>query len=216
MKLIVIGNGMVGQRLLEQLQAAASNFEITVLCEESRPAYDRVHLTSYFSGKSAQDLSLAAPDFFDRSGISLQLSERAVAIDRGRCVVIGGGLLGLEAAKALKDLGLETHVVEFAPRLMAVQIDDAGGSMLLGRIRDLGVGVHTGKQTTAIVDGSERAHCLRFADGSVLETDLIVFSAGIRPRDEVARAAGLEVGGRGGVVIDDACRTSDPDIFAIG
>ncbi len=274
MKLIVIGNGMVGQRLLEQLQANASDLETTVLCEESRPAYDRVHLTSYFSGKSAQELSLVESDFFDRSGISLKLSERAVAIDRGRrvvetasglrleydrvvlatgsypfvpsipghdrpgCfvyrtiddldairnasvqaksgVVIGGGLLGLEAAKALKDLGLETHVVEFAPRLMAVQIDDAGGSMLLGRIRDLGVGVHTGKQTTAIVDGSERAHCLRFADGSQLETDLIVYSAGIRPRDELARAAGLEVGGRGGVVIDDACRTSDPDIFAIG
>jgi nitrite reductase (NADH) large subunit len=273
-KVIVIGNGMVGQRLLEQLQASGSELEITVLCEESRPAYDRVHLTSYFSGKSAQDLSLVPPDFFDRSGIRLQLSERAVAIDREQrlvktasglsleydrvvlatgsypfvpsipghdrpaCfvyrtiddldairnasanaksgVVIGGGLLGLEAAKALKDLGLETHVVEFAPRLMAVQIDDAGGSMLLGRIRNLGVGVHTAKQTTAIADGSERAHCLRFADGSLLETDLIVFSAGIRPRDELARAAGLMVGERGGVVIDDACRTSDPDIFAIG
>jgi len=273
-RLVVIGNGMVGQRLLEQLQANASDLEITVLCEESRPAYDRVHLTSYFSGKSAQDLSLVDPDFFDRSGISLQLSERAVAIDRGRrvvetaggqrleydrvvlatgsypfvpsipgsdrpgCfvyrtlddldairsasgnaksgVVIGGGLLGLEAAKALKDLGLETHVVEFAPRLMAVQIDDAGGRMLLGRIRDLGVGVHTGKQTTAIADGGERANCLRFADGTQLETDLIVFSAGIRPRDELARDAGLKVGERGGVVIDDACRTSDPDIFAIG
>jgi nitrite reductase (NADH) large subunit len=265
---------MVGQRLLEQLQANASNFEITVLCEESRPAYDRVHLTSYFSGKSAEELSLAPPDFFDRSGISLKLSERAVAIDRERrvvetasglsleydrvvlatgsypfvpsipgcdrpgCfvyrtiddldairhagasaksgVVIGGGLLGLEAAKALKDLGLETHVVEFAPRLMAVQIDDAGGSMLLGRIRSLGVGVHTAKQTTAITDGSERVQCLRFADGTHLETDLIVFSAGIRPRDELARAAGLKVGERGGVVIDDACRTSDPDIFAVG
>src|SRR6267142_792690 len=235
MKLIVIGNGMVGQRLLEQLQANASELEITVLCEESRPAYDRVHLTSYFSGKSAQELALAPPDFFDRLGISLKLSERAVAIDRGRrvvatagglsleydrvvlatgsypfvpsipgcdrpgCfvyrtiddldairnasvnakrgVVIGGGLLGLEAAKALKDLGLETHVVEFAPRLMAVQIDDAGGSMLRGRIRDLGVGVHTAKQTTSIADGSERAHCVRFEDGSLLETDLIVFSA---------------------------------------
>ena len=274
MKLVVIGNGMVGQRLLEQLQASLPKLEITVLCEESRPAYDRVHLSSYFSGKSAQELSLVESDFFDRSGISLKLSERAVAIDRERrvvetasglrleydrvvlatgsypfvpsipgcdrpgCfvyrtlddldairlasgnaksgVVIGGGLLGLEAAKALKDLGLETHVVEFAPRLMAVQIDDAGGRMLLGRIRDLGVGVHTAKQTTAIADGSERAQCLRFADGSVLETDLIVYSAGIRPRDELARATGLEVGGRGGVVIDDACRTSDPDIFAIG
>ncbi|HEY4969989.1 MAG TPA: nitrite reductase large subunit NirB, partial [Steroidobacteraceae bacterium] len=274
MKLIVIGNGMVGQRLLERLRTGAAKLDITVLCEESRPAYDRVHLTSYFSGKSAQDLSLVEAGFFDRPGISLKLSETAVAIDRERhtvktadglsleydrlvlatgsypfvpqipghdrpcCfvyrtiddldairsasataksgVVIGGGLLGLEAAKALKDLGLETHVVEFAPRLMAVQIDDAGGSMLRGRIRGLGVSVHTAKQTTAIADGTERAHCLRFADGSELETDLIVFSAGIRPRDELARVAGLQVGDRGGIVIDDACRTSDPAIFAIG
>jgi nitrite reductase (NADH) large subunit len=273
-KLIVIGNGMVGQRLLEQLRTGAAKLDITVLCEESRPAYDRVQLTSYFSGKTAQELSLVAADFFDRPGISLRLSETAVAIDRerrivetagGLCleydrlvlatgsypfvpkipghnrpgcfvyrtiddldairsasataksgVVIGGGLLGLEAAKALKDLGLETHVVEFAPRLMAVQIDDAGGSMLRGRIRSLGVGVHTGKQTTEIVDGNGHAHCLRFADGSDLETDLIVFSAGIRPRDELARTAGLQVGDRGGVVIDDGCRTTDPDIFAIG
>src|SRR3984893_4461876 len=267
MKLIVIGNGMVGQRLLEQLQASASELEIMVLCEESRPAYDRVHLTAYFSGKSAEQLSLVEPDFFDRSGISLKLSERAVAIDRERrvvvtasgltleydravlatgsypfvpaipghdrpgCfvyrtiddldairnaavnaasgVVIGGGLLGLEAAKALKDLGLQTHVVEFAPRLMAVQIDDAGGSMLLGRIRNLGGGVRTAEQTTAITDGSAYAHCLRFADGSQLETDLIVFSAGIRPRDELARAAGLKVGEGGGVGVDDDCRTAD-------
>ena len=87
MKLIVIGNGMVGQRLLERLQAGASQYEITVLCEESRPAYDRVHLTSYFSGKSAQELSLVEPDFFARAGIGLKLSERAVAIDREQRVV---------------------------------------------------------------------------------------------------------------------------------
>src|SRR5450631_78191 len=194
MKLVVIGNGMVGQRLLELLQTKKSTaLDITVLCEEPRPAYDRVQLTSYFSGKSAEDLSLVPPGFFDQPGIRLMLSERAVSINRAlrqietsggeqleydylvlatgsypfvppiaggkragcfvyrtiedlnairdaslsakRGVVIGGGLLGLEAAKALKDLGLETHVVEFAPRLMAVQIDDAGGRMLLGRIR---------------------------------------------------------------------------------
>lgn len=275
MKLVVIGNGMVGQRLLEQLRTGgAPLFEITVLCEEPRPAYDRVHLTSYFSGKSAQELSLVEAGFFERPGIRLCLAERAVAIDRERrrvetdrgrqleydclvlatgsypfvpsipgrdrsgCfvyrtiedldairsasaaatsgVVIGGGLLGLEAAKALTDLGLETQVVEFAPRLMAVQIDDGGGRMLRSRIAELGVGVHTGKQTIEIVRGSGRAHCLRFADGGELETDLIVFSAGIRPRDEIARAAGLAVGERGGVVVDGACRTSDPDIFAVG
>src|ERR1700730_2515273 len=99
MKLIVIGNGMVGQRLLEQLQTSASHLEITVLCEESRPAYDRVHLTSYFSGKSAQELSLIEPDFFERSGISLKLSERAVALDRERRVVTTASGLVLSYAR---------------------------------------------------------------------------------------------------------------------
>jgi len=279
MKLVVIGNGMVGQRLLEQLQeaiapASAPAYEITVLCEEPRPAYDRVHLSSYFSGKSAEELSLVEPGFFERTGIQLHVADRAVAIDRERrqvetasgrrlpydrlvlatgsypfvppipgrdrpgCfvyrtledldairsasaqaksgVVIGGGLLGLEAAKALKDLGLDTHVVEFAPRLMAVQVDEGGGRMLYSRIAELGVGIHTAKQTLEIVDGATHAQRLRFADGSELETDLIVFSAGIRPRDELARTAGLAVGERGGIVVDGACRTSDPDIFAIG
>ena len=131
-------------------------------------------------------------------------------------VVIGGGLLGLEAAKALQDLGLQTHVVEFAPRLMAVQLDDAAGQVLRKKIEEIGVRVHTGKNTLEIVAGSEHFHALKFTDGSVLEADVIVFSAGIRPRDELARSCGLEVGARGGIVIDNHCRTSDPDIYAIG
>ncbi|MGQ0525256.1 MAG: nitrite reductase large subunit NirB [Betaproteobacteria bacterium] len=130
--------------------------------------------------------------------------------------VVGGGLLGLEAAKALKDLGLETHVVEFAPRLMAVQLDDAAARLLRRKIEALGVFVHTSKSTREIVDGVERPQRMVFADGSALETDLIVFSAGIRPHDELARAAGLAVGERGGVVIDDHCRSSDAAIYAIG
>ena len=130
--------------------------------------------------------------------------------------VVGGGLLGLEAAKALQDLGLETHVVEFAPRLMAVQLDEEGGAMLQRKIEALGVGVHTSKNTQNISEGKFQRLKMEFADDDELETDLIVFSAGIRPRDELARQAGLEVGPRGGIVIDDHCRTSDPDIFAIG
>ena len=275
MKIVVIGHGMVGHRLLEQLyKAQAPDCEITVVCEEPRAAYDRVQLTSFFSGKTAQDLSLVEDGFFARTGVRLLLGDKAARLDRdarqvhtvggevldydrvvlatgsypfvpplpGRdragCfvyrtiedleairaasanakqgVVIGGGLLGLEAAKALKDLGLDTHVVEFAPRLMAVQIDDFGASVLRTRIAELGVGIHTGKNTMEIVDGSAYAHRMRFADGSELETDLIVFSAGIRPRDELARAAGLDIGARGGIVIDGTCRTSDPHIFAIG
>ncbi|HEU4655147.1 MAG TPA: nitrite reductase large subunit NirB, partial [Steroidobacteraceae bacterium] len=273
-KVVVIGNGMVGQRLLERLVAESSDFHVTVLCEEPRAAYDRVQLSGFFSGKSAEDLSLVQPGFFDRHGIAIHFKERAVKIDRNarevhtargqvvsydklvlatgsypfvppipgkdrsHCfvyrtiedleaikagaseskvgVVVGGGLLGLEAAKALKDLGLQTHVVEFAPRLMAVQIDDGGGRVLRQKISALGVGIHTGRNTTAIVDGANARHHMTFADGTALETDLIVFSAGIRPRDELARECGLQVGQRGGVVIDDNCLTSDRDIFAIG
>jgi nitrite reductase (NADH) large subunit len=131
-------------------------------------------------------------------------------------VVIGGGLLGLECAKALRDMKLDTHVVEFAPRLMAVQVDELGGRMLRGRIEELGVTVHTQKNTLRIVDGESATHRMEFADGSFLETDMIVFSAGIRARDELARACGLALGPRGGIAIDDACATSDPDVYAIG
>ncbi len=273
-KLVVIGNGMVGQRLLEELTAAGAPYDISVLCEEPRAAYDRVQLTSYFGGKSAEDLALAAPGFFRRHGIELRLCERATQIDRvSKCVVaaggrryeydrlviasgsypfvppvpgrdrancfvyrtiddldairaaaagsrigavVGGGLLGLEAAKALRDLGLRVHVVEFAPRLMALQIDEAGGRILHRKIAALGLGIHTQKSAVAIEEGTAAGQRLLFADGSSLDTDLVVFSAGIRPRDELARTAGIAVGERGGIVIDDDCRTSDPDVYAIG
>jgi nitrite reductase (NADH) large subunit len=275
MEVVVVGHGMVGHKFLECLLAeSAPQVRVTVLCEEPRPAYDRVHLSAFFSGTSAEDLSLVEAGFFERDNVRLVLGAKAVAVDRAArtiavsngetlhydklvlatgsspfvppiagndradCfvyrtiedleamqargahartgVVVGGGLLGLECAKALRDMGLDTHVVEFAPRLMAVQVDDDGGRVLRGKIEELGVTVHTQKQTTAIVDGETAANRMVFADGSHLEADMIVFSAGIRPRDEIARACGLELGARGGVVIDDQCRTSDTDIYAIG
>jgi len=131
-------------------------------------------------------------------------------------VVVGGGLLGLECANALKNMGLKTHVVEFAPRLMPVQIDDAGGNVLRNKIEALGVSVHTSKSTTEIISKDGKVAKMTFADGSELETDMIVFSAGIRPRDEIAKGCGLEIGDRGGIVINDYCQTSDPNIYAIG
>jgi len=276
MKVVVVGNGMAGQRFLEQLVSRMSGAspEVTVFCGEPRPAYDRVQLTSFFSGKSAADLSLVPAGFFEQHGIALRLGDKAVAIDRARKLVrsarghelpydklvlatgsypfvpslpgaewpdcfvyraiedleairaaagrarvgtvIGGGLLGLEAAKALHDLGLETHVVEFAPRLMAVQLDDSGGRLLRRKIEALGVSVHVSRQTKEIVGGTGCRHKLLFADGAVLETDITVFSAGIRPRDQLARAAGLSIGERGGIVVNDHCQTSDPDIYALG
>lgn len=274
--LVVIGNGMVGQHFLASLvnSAAKERYRIVTFCEEPRAAYDRVHLSEYFSGKSAEDLSLVEAGFFAEHGIEIHLGDKAASIDRqqktvtsakgvviaydklvlatgsypfvppvpgherAQCLVyrtiedleaiqaaaakskigtvVGGGLLGLEAAKALKDLGLETHVVEFAPRLMAVQLDDGGGAMLKQKIQALGVTVHLNKNTSLIDDGEHCLHKMNFADGEILETDLILFSAGIRPRDDIARACELAVGPRGGIVIDNQCRTSDPAIYAIG
>ena len=141
---------------------------------------------------------------------------RAAAGNAKRGVVVGGGLLGLEAANALKSLGLEAHVVEFAPRLMPVQLDAEGGAALKARIEALGVCVHLSRATQEIVAGEEYAYRMNFNDGEFLETDLIVFSAGIRPQDALGRSAGLEIAARGGVVVDNDCRTNDPQIFAIG
>ncbi len=131
-------------------------------------------------------------------------------------VVVGGGLLGLECANALKNLGLETHVVEFAPGLMGVQLDEGGSGMLRRKVEALDVNVHTSKATKDIVAGENCCMRMNFGEDDYLETDMIVFSAGIRPYDQLARDCGLEVGERGGIVIDYHCRTSDSDIFAIG
>ena len=273
--LVVAGHGMVGHHFLEQCVSRDLHlaYQIVVLCEERYAAYDRVHLSEYFSGRSAGSLSLVEDDFFARYGIELRLSCRVAEIDRDlrvvrdtaghethfdklvlatgsypfvppvpgrdlpgcfvyrtlddldriresaatatRGVVIGGGLLGLEAANALKQLGLETHVVEFAPSLMAVQLDAPGAEMLRRKITALGVGVHTSKSTTAIVE-TDSGMALQFADGGTLDTDMVVFSAGIRPQDALARGCDLDIGERGGIRINDACQTSDDDIYAIG
>ena len=141
---------------------------------------------------------------------------RAAASEARRGVVVGGGLLGLEAANALKSLGLEAHVVEFAPRLMPVQLDGEGGAALKAQIEALGVGVHLSRATQSISAGEDYRYRMNFDGGEHLETDLIVFSAGIRPQDALGRACGLEIAARGGVVIDNHYRTSDPHIFAIG
>ncbi|WP_439937992.1 nitrite reductase large subunit NirB [Nocardia sp. N13] len=143
-------------------------------------------------------------------------------------VVIGGGLLGLEAANALVQLGLETHVVEMAPRLMPVQLDDAAGTTLVRHVEKLGVTVHTGVVTEAILgehsEGGDSVSGLRLrqagtdegAPTEVVDAQVVVFSAGIRPRDALARECDLEVAPRGGVLVDEQCRTADPAIFAIG
>jgi len=274
--LVVIGNGMVGQNFLVSLMAndIKEQFDVITFCEEPIPAYDRVHLSEYFAGKSADDLSLVEGNFFADNDITIHMGDKAETIDRDNktitsakglviaydklvlatgssafvppipghdrdgCIayrtiadldemmavakeskvgaVVGGGLLGLEAAKALQDLNLKTHVVQFAPRLMAAQLDDGGADLLKSKIEDIGVSVLTSKNTTQIVDGENCKHKMIFADGGELEADMILYSAGIRPRDEIAVTCDLEIADRGGIVINDYCQTSDENIYAIG
>ncbi|SDZ38622.1 nitrite reductase (NADH) large subunit [Amycolatopsis xylanica] len=145
------------------------------------------------------------------------IRERAARPGRGRraAMVVGGGLLGLEAAKALRDMGLSPHVVEMGPRLMPLQVDEGGGALLRRLITGLDVTVHTGTSTDAIEADGDRLFA-RLGNGTELDLDLVVFSAGIRPRDDLARESGLDVGQRGGILVDRSCRTSDENIYAIG
>lgn len=273
--LVIIGNGMVGHRFVEEIieKMQSDNFKITIFCQEPRVAYDRVHLSSYFSGHTAEALSLVREGLYQENDINILLNERVILINRqrkevhsqtGRIVsydkliiatgsypwvppikgaegancfvyrsiedldairdcasnckigaVVGGGLLGLEAAGALKNLGVETHVVEFAPVLMSEQLDAMGGDQLRRKIEEMGVGVHTSKNTQEIIH-TPSGKVMQFSDGSSLEIDFIVFSTGIRPNDQLAKACELDIGPRGGIVINDYCQTSDPDIYAIG
>lgn len=273
--LVVIGNGMVGHRFLELMMTQGTDYHLITFCEEPRVAYDRVNLSHFFAGKTAGELSLVEPGFYQQRDIEIHIGDQATHIDRDcqivtsangleilydklvfatgsypfvppingnklpgtfvyrtiddleaiadyakHCkvgTVVGGGLLGLECANALQHLGLETHVVEFMPRLMPVQVDEVGGEILQDKIEALGVTVHTSKSTSEIVaDAKGRVERMVFADGSEFDTDMIVFSAGIRPRDELARNCGLAIGERGGIVINEFCQTSDPNIYAIG
>ncbi|MCC2522166.1 nitrite reductase large subunit NirB [Vibrio coralliilyticus] len=273
---VIVGNGMVGHHLVAQLVERGAHLEkkITVIGEERFIAYDRVQLSSLFSGKSHQDLMLSSEEWYQRHGIELVLGSQVTSIDKqakrivldGEDIlgydqlvlatgsypfvppiegkdregifvyrtledlsqikqacqgaktgaVIGGGLLGLEAANALKLLGVKTHVVEFAPRLMPVQLDDGAGTVLKEKIEAMGLSVHNSMITEKICDGETAQHRLVFKDAEPLEVDVIVFSAGIRPQDALGREAGLALGERGGIVIDDECQTSDANIYAIG
>ncbi|MGH3207941.1 MAG: nitrite reductase large subunit NirB [Trebonia sp.] len=134
-------------------------------------------------------------------------------------VVIGGGLLGLEAANALRLLGLAPHVVELAPHLMAVQVDEGGGALLGRLVTGLGVTPHCGSATVRVLTdaGTGRVAGVELADGTQINTEIVVFAAGVRPRDQLARAAGLTLGPRGGVAVDESCRSlGDGHIWAVG
>jgi nitrite reductase (NADH) large subunit len=279
-KVIVVGNGMVGYKFCEKFIAkkGSENYQITVFGEEPRRAYDRVHLSEYFAGKSAEDLSMSTSNWYTDNNIILNTSELITDINREQktihthlekthsydylvlatgsaafvppiegvdkegvfvyrtiedldaimayakkikqkgateAAVLGGGLLGLEAAKAVRDLGLNPHVVEFAPRLMPRQLDKGASDMLQSKIEELNIGIHLNKSTQYIA-GEDAITGMMFEGDDLLKVDMLVVSAGIKPRDELGRVSGLEVGVRGGVVVNNKMQTSDPNIYAIG
>jgi nitrite reductase (NADH) large subunit len=283
-RIVVIGGGMVAHRFTEAMRArdTEGRYRIDVLAEEPRAPYDRVALTSYFTGKSPEDLQLGDPALWTDPLVGLHRDCAATSIDRERRVVtsaggrefeyehlviatgsyawapptpgadlpgvfmyrtiddvaalrgwvdarrealgrplrgsvIGGGLLGLEAAGALQGMGVGTTVVQFADRLMNLQVDEGGGEALKRLIEQLGVTVRVNTATTEI-RAAKNGHVgsLVFASGAEQLADVVVFATGVRPRDELGASAGLEIGERGGIVVDDSCLTSDPSVTAIG
>ena len=282
-RLVVVGGGMVAHRLVEAMRDrdVDDTWRIDVFTEESRPPYDRVALTTFFSGRDPEDLLLGEPGLWRQAAVRLHTNSPVKKIDtearqvhaRGRVydydalvmatgssafvppvegadlpgsfvyrtvddvaelrawvehrerehdrpvrgAVVGGGLLGLEAAGALQAMGVETTVVEFAPRLMALQVDDGGGEGLRRLIEKLGISVRTSTATSRVKAGRHgRVGRMEFSTGEKLPVDVVVFATGVRPRDELARDAGLAVGERGGVVVDDRCATAVPDVYAVG
>ncbi len=282
-RLVVVGGGMVAQRLVEALRDRDQDgvWQVTVLAEEPRAPYDRVALTSYFSGRDPDDLTLGDPALWEQPLVSLVRDARVTTVDRDarvvgtadgrswpydelvlatgsrpfvppiegtdlpgvfvyrtvddvaalrgfveglapagrplRGAVLGGGLLGLEAAGALQALGVRTTVLQMGTHLMSAQIDRGGGALLERMIQGLGVAVRVGATTTRLRSGRRGSvGRVDLADGGRLDVDVVVVAAGITPRDELARAAGLAIGPRGGVVVDESCRTADPHVWAAG
>ncbi|NEW93496.1 FAD-dependent oxidoreductase [Rhodopseudomonas sp. BR0M22] len=138
--------------------------------------------------------------------------EQAASSGR-RAVVIGGGLLGLEAAYGLARSGADVTVVHLMDRLMERQLDPRASAMLKQAVEHKGIAVRL-EADTAAIEGGDRVGAVQFADGTRVAADLVVVAAGIRPNVDLAYSAGVAVGR--GILVDDRLQTSDPDIYAIG
>lgn len=273
--IVVIGNGMTGFKFCEKFinYNLSDKYKLYIIGEEPRPAYDRVHLTDYYTGTSAEDLLMQPASWYNQNGIQLITNqlvtnvnriEKQVETNKGeqfsydilifatgssafvpqlpglekkgvfvyrtiedleeikryistskKAAVIGGGLLGLEAAKALMDDGLETTVIERGPFVLGRQVDEKGGALLGSSLEKMKLKIKLKAFTKSII-GNGSIEALEFEDGEQLKTDILVISAGISPRDEIANKIGLEVGERGGIVVDKKLKTNDPNIYAIG
>ncbi len=270
-RLAVVGNGMAGSRLLEELVRHDTDWAVAVFGDEPHPAYDRIALSRVLAGSRAvSDVLLKGVDWYERNGIELHTGCRVLALDAARrelrtaggtfpfdacvlatgslpvvppipgaeldgvmafrtldevqemirrsehgrrAVVVGGGLLGLEAARGLLERGMEVTVVHLMDRLMERQLDHGAGGLLRSELERIGMNVVLPASTERI-SGDGRVEEVVLADGVRLPADLVVICAGIKPNTELAAAAELEVGR--GVVVDDRMTTSQPAVFAIG
>jgi nitrite reductase (NADH) large subunit len=271
---VVVGNGMTSIRFCEKLLEydACHEYRITVIGDEPLPAYDRVALSSCFTGTSERELIFAEARWYAYSKIKLQLGVRVNSIDRSaqtvttangktidydilvlatgarphipnienthldgvhvyrtladvdairetgasakNAVVIGGGLLGLEAAEACKELGVDAVIVERQPHLMACQLDAAGGTLLRDKVEALDIKVRTGEHVVKL-EGDQAVEAVHL-ENDCIPADLVVLATGIQPNDELGRDAGLSIGAKGGIAVDKTVRTSDANIYAIG
>jgi nitrite reductase (NADH) large subunit len=272
-RLVVVGNGMAGARLVEDVLAADPDrrFDVVMFGDEPYGNYNRILLSNVLNGsQDAKEIFLNPLDWYEANGVTLHAGKRVTAIDREakivfadgveepydvlvfatgsrpfvppvqgtslrgvflfrtiddcrniagyaqgkkHAVVIGGGLLGLEAAKGLMTHDLDVTVVEMGPWLMGVQLDEAGGRVLRQTIETLGITALTNASTKELV-GHTEVRAVRFADGSEIPADLVVISAGIRPNKELAQECGLEVDRA--IVVNDQLRTSDPNVYGVG
>ncbi|MCZ4121324.1 NAD(P)/FAD-dependent oxidoreductase [Streptomyces sp. H39-S7] len=274
-EIVVVGGGMAGARLAQQLAPAAPDVRVTLFGEERHAPYNRVLLAEVLAGRYEPDV-IRLPDTVctERRVVRVDRAEQLVICDDGsathydrlvlatgsnpvlpplrglfeagrgelplgvhafrtmddclalsgavspgvRAVVVGGGLLGVSAARALAARGAHVVLLQQGEYLMERQLDEQSGKVLRAHLESMGIEVHTECRVRGLrtePDGTSRAvRSVELADGYCLGTDLVVLACGVRPRTGLAQAAGLEVAK--GIVVDDELRTSDPLIHAIG
>ncbi|HKQ15591.1 MAG TPA: nitrite reductase small subunit NirD [Steroidobacteraceae bacterium] len=272
-KLVVVGNGMAGMKVVEELLAIAPKaYDITVFGAEPHGNYNRILLSPVLAGeKRIEDIVLHPPQWYAQNGVTLHAGDPVVEIDRLRRVVrskqgieqpyerlllatgsnpimlpipgtdlagvvtfrdladvdamleasqryrtaavIGGGLLGLEAASGLMRRGMDVTVVHLLDTLMERQLDASAAALLKASLESRRLKFKMPAKTVTIL-GEHRATGLRFDDGSELQADLIVMAVGVRPNIDLARNAKLQCGR--GVLVTDTLQTFDPSIYAVG
>lgn len=274
--LALIGNGMVSCRFCEEFVNLKLNdiYDLVVIGEEEKPAYDRVQLTKYAADRSFDKILLKNSRWYKENNIKLLLGKAVESVNTEQktllikdgenikynklvfatgsapyvppvpgndspgvfvyrtykdvdkisdfaegcrvAAVVGGGLLGLEAANFLKNLGLRTHIIEQAEYLMPRQLDISGSQLLMNKIKNKGYQLHTGVSLEEIKKLENNSLDICFKDGEKISVDIVIFAAGVRANSDLALNAGISCSQSKGIVVNDCLETSVKDIYAIG